>query len=405
MGAWRPLIEDPVRRAELLGVIREIVAGTSTAAPGPRPLTEISDRALLRAYLAQDSAVDDPDDVTGSSLAEAVTLFARGGTGMGLFGGGAAGTGWLVEHLAGGDTADGVCTTIDRALLAQLQDWSHDYDLVSGLVGIGVYGLERGEAGQPVVSRVLDELARTGRERHGGIAWPTPVELLPVWQRELAPAGYWNLGLAHGNPGVIGLLARCVRHGVEAERAGTLLDAAVTHLLAAEPRSGAGGRFPSWHRTDSAVPLAPSPRLAWCYGDLGVSLALYAAAVVRDREDWRSEALALARRCAATSTDDAEVYEGALCHGAAGSMHLFARLFHASGDTVFRDASLRWLDRLFELRNDQSIAGFPAKNPSSDPEWIADASLVAGAVGVALAIHALVSEVEPSWDRLLLVDL
>jgi hypothetical protein len=79
-------------------------------------------------------------------------------------------------------------------------------------------------------------------------------------------------------------------------------------------------------------------------------------------------------------------------------------LFHATREPVFRDAAVRWIDHTFELRNDHPIAGFPTRTPEKETEWAADASLLTGAPGVALVLHALISEVEPSWDRMLLVD-
>jgi hypothetical protein len=35
----------------------------------------------------------------------------------------------------------------------------------------------------------------------------TDAAALPAWQRERAPASYYNLGVAHGIPGVIAFLA------------------------------------------------------------------------------------------------------------------------------------------------------------------------------------------------------
>jgi hypothetical protein len=59
------------------------------------------------------------------------------------------------------------------------------------------------------------------------------------------------------------------------------------------------------------------------------------------------------------------------------------------------------------MRNAHPIAGFPVRGqmPGDPPQWHADASLLMGATGVGLVLAAMISDVEPSWDRLLLVDL
>jgi hypothetical protein len=65
---------------------------------------------------------------------------------------------------------------------------------------------------------------------------------------------------------------------------------------------------------------------------------------------------------------------------------------------------VRWLDQTLAMRNEHPIAGFPSKAVGEAVEWQADAAVLTGAPGVALVIHALISDVEPSWDRMLLVD-
>jgi hypothetical protein len=59
------------------------------------------------------------------------------------------------------------------------------------------------------------------------------------------------------------------------------------------------------------------------------------------------------------------------------------------------------------MRGDAPLAGFPAIAADADGKRgpMADPSLLGGACGVALVLHAACSEIEPAWDRLLLVDL
>jgi lantibiotic biosynthesis protein len=395
---WQPLItEDPDgRRAAIVRVIEDIVAALDGVAVDG--VGDACGRAVLRAYLAEGDVVPDPDDASSEALSDAVTRFAHTRLPAGLFGG-AAGLGWTVAHLADSDTAELVCGKIDKALLGQLAATA-DYDLIAGLVGFGVYALERGPAGQPLATAVLDELARRARPRDGGLAWHTPASVLPVWHD--APEGYWNLGLAHGLPGVVGLLARFVAADVEAARARELLAGAMAALLAAERP------FAAWITggpdATAGAPTRGPERLAWCYNDLGAVFALLAAAQATGDSTWRGEALALASSCAARGDAQARIDETCLCHGALGVAHLFARLHHATGDTELRAAALRWLDRGLALRNDRPIAGFPFRLPGDREAWHPDSSILTGVSGVALVLHSFITAVEPSWDRLLLVE-
>lgn len=399
---WRPIVTDEARCAQIRGVLAEIAAGV--AAHPARRLDEWLDRALLRAMLAADDVVPDPDGDGDAALNEAVARVHTGG--VALFGG-LARLGWTIAHVAGGDVVDEACAGIDAELAARLPGTA-DYDLISGLVGFGVYALERGEAGRALATAVLGELERRAQPRAGGLAWHTPSEVLVAPQREAMPGGYWNLGLSHGAPGAVALLARFAAAGIEPARSRALLEAAVAHLLAAAPPPPPGrGRFPAWQASEGSE-LAPSasPRLAWCYGDLGVAAALLGAGLLAGEPAWRAEGLALARACAARTEAEAAIHDAGLCHGAAGIAHLLNRMAQATGDAALEEAARAWIDRALALRRGDGIAGFPAaRTEGGATSFTADAAALTGAPGVALALHAAISEVEPAWDRLLLVDL
>jgi hypothetical protein len=402
---WRPLITgDQV--ATIHAVIREVVAAVEEV-----PATQIGDlvdRAVLHAYAGRAEIAPAAEDRGAASLAAAVAALARSLSRPGLYGG-AAGVGWCVCHLASGDTADLVCQRVDAVLLRLLADWRDDYDLTRGLVGLGVYAVARGEAGHALARRILDELVRTARPCGAGLAWHTPPERMAPEQRPNAPDGTWNMGLAHGVPGVIALLARYLHAGVDPVRTRQLLDGAVSFLLTAEPPRD-DGRFPSWHAGGPDGPSVPPhhpsrARLAWCYNDLGVAVALLSAAIVTGEPRWRADALALAHASAGRSIQEALFDDTAICHGALGAAHLFNRLGHATGDDAFFTAARRFLDHGLAMRSDQPIAGFPAAASRDPVRWLADASLLSGATGVALVLHSMITDVEPAWDQLLLADL
>ena len=56
---------------------------------------------------------------------------------------------------------------------------------------------------------------------------------------------------------------------------------------------------------------------------------------------------------------------------------------------------------------ERGIAGFAAFMPARTGEerWVDDPGLLTGAAGVALALLAACTPVEPAWDRMLLVSI
>jgi hypothetical protein len=88
--------------------------------------------------------------------------------------------------------------------------WRDDYDLIGGLVGYGVYALEQlpGKLAIECLAQVVNRFDEMAERTAQGTTWFTAPELLSDWQREICPKGHYNLGLAHGVPGVIAFLGR-----------------------------------------------------------------------------------------------------------------------------------------------------------------------------------------------------
>jgi hypothetical protein len=405
---WVPLITDADRRAAIAKIVVEVVAAVDAwRGDHPRGFEDDVDYATLRIYTAADDTVPDPDDQAGNALSAAITGIGDRNQ-PGLYGG-AARIAFAIGHLSDGDDADTACEMIERSLIRFVERPSDLYDLIGGLAGIAMPVLQRiadgkpTPASEPLARDILGQLERLARPMPTGIAWYTPPALLPAWQREIAPDGYFNLGLAHGIPGVVSILARYITAGVEVERARRLLEGAVAYLhAAAGPRFG--NRYPAWLATQRQQESLS--RVAWCYGDLGVAVAVMTAAIATGRDDWRAQALDLAHGMAARPFESSQIIDTGLCHGASGVAHLFNRLFQATGDAEFRRAADTWYGHTLAMRNSEPIGGFPRGLPVNQTlTWDPGADLLTGASGVALALHAAISSIEPAWDQLLFADL
>jgi hypothetical protein len=411
--SWQPLLDGAARDRALATVQAigdDLAALDTNPAAGPSLADGTAGLAILHGYLAQTEHGQDHAVAAGRLLDTAVAVVEAGPTPASLYSG-LTGVGWAITHLqdrnfcrAGEDTV----TEIDDALLAYLDEtpWTGPYDLIVGLVGFSVYTLERllpGERGcvsapRAALERVIDHLAATAEHRPEGITWWTNPAWLIAPTSEQFPHGHYNLGLAHGVPGVIALLGRACADGVAHSSARPLLDGAVRWLLAQDRPDG----FPYW--------IAPGAeedrtRLAWCYGDPGVAAALFSAARCVGETAWETAALAVARRAAQRPFEQSGVRDAGLCHGAAGLGHLFNRLFQATGELWLADTARSWFARALAMRQPgRGIGGYAAWLPGDDGvlAWLADPGLLTGAAGVALALLAAATPIEPAWDRVLL---
>ncbi|HWK88491.1 MAG TPA: lanthionine synthetase C family protein, partial [Longimicrobium sp.] len=324
---------------------------------------------------------------------------------------GALGVAWTLAHLrarGAADDGEGVLAAVDQAVLAALraEPAPAAFDLVRGAAGLGVYALERVPAPAAAVEAldaVVERLERAAERSGEGAAWFTAPAALHPWQRARLPRGVYDLGMAHGAAGVIALLARVVDAGVAARRARDLLDGAVRWLRAREMPAGSLSRYPG----TIAPGHAPGPaRLAWCYGDPGVGIALLAAARALGSAELEAHARSVLRDAAARAPEGSGVADAPFCHGAAGLAHLFHRAWRATGEAALRDAALRWLRAALDLPVPEgSRSRFPFRAPGGrDAAWLDRPGLLEGAAGVGLVLLAAVSPVPPAWDRVFLAD-
>ena len=206
--------------------------------------------------------------------------------------------------------------------------------------------------------------------------------------------------MAHGIAGVIPFLARVHRLGLAQQTVRPLLDGAVGWLLAHLVDTAAGPTVPSF----VADGVEPGPtRSAWCYGDPGVAAALLLAGRDADEPGWVAAATGLAVRAAARPPDQTGVVDAGLCHGSAGLAHLFNRMYQMTAEPALADAARFWVERTLEFCSAAAPGPGAAPTNAARSAWNGP-GLLEGAAGVALAMEAAGTTVEPAWDQMLLVS-
>src|SRR3954464_4078713 len=323
MTDWIPYLrgEDAKRALTTAGELGDLLVATEPT-EDPSLSRGEAGRALALAHLDRALPGRGFADASREALKHAIAAVARQPLGPGLIQG-FTGVAWTIAHLADA-TAPGAA---DDALtdLLRRDAWRGGYDHVSGLAGVGVYALERGRAGTELLELVVARLGGRAECHNGTATWFTPKSELHPDVHERVPHGYYNLGMAHGVPGVAAVLAGALNAGLE--EAGPLLDATVT-WIAGETLEDAPALWPFFVGRD--VQVVPA-RLAWCYGDPGVAVALLEAGRARGREDWIELAGRAIDKMHARAYDASGVTGASLCHGTAGLAHLCGRLHLATG--------------------------------------------------------------------------
>lgn len=408
MGRWRPLL-DGSDAARAIEVAVDVAAALGRAGPrpevaayGPSSSGGTAGMALLLAELAVvtgDSSFED----AGMAFLDHALEGAPPVAACGLFTG-FPGVAWALTRLEGRlvepDPEEGDADEMVAAVLGRPAPWHGPYDLVAGLVGLGLFALAR--LPRPSARRsllaVVEHLAAMAEHHPAGATWRTDARWVGPERAAQYPDGYYDLGVAHGAAGAVAFLSAAAMAGVPG--AGDLLRDA-TRWLVAQELEGGPSRYPALFG-DGERP-GPS-RTAWCYGDGGVAVALMAAEAAGAMDGGAG--LRLARDTAGRPFERTGVRDAGLCHGAAGLAQVHNRLWQATGDARLADSARRWLDVALGMRRPgEGVAGFVAwvGAPGRAHEWEAKPGLLEGATGVALALLAAASPTEPTWDDLLLL--
>jgi lantibiotic modifying enzyme len=312
---------------------------------------------------------------------------------------GFTGIAWVVDHLSRhfphivGSSESDPNEEIDEALVAILENDSSElhYDLVSGIVGIGVYGLDRGDGATPreIVRLVIETLRRTAERDAHGTYWRTPGHLAVSEDPALFGGGFIDTGMAHGVSGVIALLARAARRQVEERTALELMRSTVDWLRAQRLEKISINCLPA-KITPSFTRLGNA---AWCYGDPGITAGLTSASQSANDASIEKFASEIGLRVAPFSRSRAGLNSSGLCHGSSGLALLYARLAQCTGAEGYVTAARTWFSELLAEPNLVEDAAL----------WRDEHQFLSGPRGVVLSLLAGATSVEPAWDSVLML--
>ncbi|MCU0681614.1 MAG: hypothetical protein MUF34_05050 [Polyangiaceae bacterium] len=429
LAPWRAIV-DGAMAEQAQAAARAIFEALPDHVPASGAEAEPRSWQYAQVALAYAYAAKALGDATYAKRAEGfldqaqAALLDEGDAAISLYGGVAG------VALCAADAARNLGTTIALDELDEVienyvgaERWAGPYDLVSGLVGLGVYALGRLPSSKKTLAAVLRHLAALaarrapadGATRHQGDVASAPGEAHAgrsgrdeglLWPVPRGDGGglRCDLGIAHGAPGVIALAAHCLAAGVEVEQSERLVRGALQGLHGQRLPASAASAYPYF--TGAGIePTATKP--AWCYGDPGVAVALLAAARALPSASLEGEAITLARRAAARDPAESKIFDAGLCHGTLGTAHLLNRLYQATGDEGLGAGARAWFARgLATRREGRGVGGyaFYYAPDGKTTQWVDDPTFLSGAAGVALALLAFTSDAEPTWDRLLLLS-
>ncbi|GAB2925240.1 lanthionine synthetase C family protein [Streptomyces heilongjiangensis] len=276
-----------------------------------------------------------------------------------------------------------------------------EYDLISGLTGLGALLLRRGTHSE-LLDDVLHYLVRLLQQPimfHG--------EEVPGWWTSDSPSGrpdaawptgHGNFGMAHGVAGPIALLALSARagHSVAGQHQALIHCCRLLEERAHHLPNGATA-WPETLTIDGWIDRSTMPRRpgrpSWCYGTPGIARALQLAAIACSRTATQRLAEDALTTCAADPEQLGRIDNATVCHGWAG---LCLAVDRAAADTAPDGALRRVLSRL-RSRFATHVAQHALPGT---------AGVLTGGDGILLTLHTLnpARPVATGWETCLLLN-
>ncbi len=283
------------------------------------------------------------------------------------------------------------------------------YDTMQGLSGIGRYLLEH--ISSPSCARIVKKII------HSLIQITEPILIekrqVPGWylcssdpmqgrSAALFNKGSFNLGLAHGIPGVLAFLSIAKLRNVELPRQNEAIERIVSWIRGKKLMRD---NYPCWpsaisfeQELEECAPKRERAQDAWCYGTPGVARSLMLAGKALDDPELRKFAASAFIGVMNRAPEAWYLPEAMLCHGLSGLL-LIAKKMQGESECDFieiQGLKQRVIDRYDPL----SLFGFHDLREKKDatPYRVSNPGFLDGSIGVALTLLSLEREDLPNWD-------
>ncbi len=319
----------------------------------------------------------------------------------------------------------GVFSELEEKIQLGIASRMEDYELISGITGVGSYFLEIKEEKtlQKVLKLLIDRTKNIKIGTHSVPGWYVPSHFQFIAEdKKKFPKGNFNLGMAHGIAGPLTLLSLCLLEGIHVEGQKEAIEKMGKWLV--ERRSTFDGEI-YWpdrvsFEEETAQKFANGPITfdAWCYGSAGVARALYLASQATKDSAMKEASIAGFEAIAYRKKSLWNLNTSSLCHGFSGTMLMMHLMARDTKIPLFNSACTEMQEHLLEQFDPDTFLGFFDFEPLIQDQFISNqtdevrraefikvqkAGLLDGISGILLALLSL-EKGDTSWAAPFLID-
>lgn len=247
---------------------------------------------------------------------------------------------------------------------------NYNYDFLHGALGVIKY---LGDDAQ-FINEALTLFELTADKTNNTYRWVSRIGV----ERKL---GY-NISLSHGISSIIVVLSQLECESINYESRDHIIEMACNYIISQEiDHRKYGCYFPS-ASLDNNDPITRS-RMAWCYGDLGVAVALWEAGKVLKKDAWKSKAIEIfSFSSQRRSHEDSMIEDAELCHGSGSLVMMFDYMYRETDDDLFRETRDFWVEKSLELSSFvDGLAGYKTWQ-GKELKWRKEYGILTGVCGI-----------------------
>lgn len=268
-----------------------------------------------------------------------------------------------------------------------------NFDFMHGALGIALHY----RTDPDFIDTIVNWLDERANRDNGVTKWKSVLN-------DKGKIGY-NIALSHGMSSIILVLCRLYETGIKQKQIEELVSGTVGYILSQEiDKTVYGCCFPS-QSLENGDDIYKS-RLGWCYGDLGVAVALWQAGKTFNRQEWMQKAMdvmlfTVQRR----DPKHNSINDAGLCHGSSGVAMMFKYMYDETRDKYFAQTAQYWANITIDLAiHTDGPAGYKRFTLEVTPPWKPSYTLLEGIAGIGLSLMSMLDMNQKSkWMELFLL--
>ncbi|TLX46009.1 lantibiotic biosynthesis protein [Pseudoalteromonas phenolica] len=317
---------------------------------------------------------------------------------------GLAGQAWVLEYLNQADMEDydsELLSDMDQIFYDALnfQPWPGEIESVLGLAGYAPYTARRSKQSEQAAlyGVIVDNFASVAQQVDDKlISWSQPEYSVYRFEKDDRKKPEFNLGLAHGVPGIIAALIPALNIDAIKDKTAQLVTQSCDWLLTQQ-----NPNHEEEHCYGSCSGGEHKSRLGWCYGDLTIALTLARAGHALDRPSYVDEARRMALKAAKRDAESGFINDAGLCHGFVGLVSIYQLLNQLMPHPELEQAAKYWLNYSLEQYQEKGLEAFYAYNGETTQHY-ENFGFLMGYAGVGVGFISVLND-DLDWAECLLM--